>query len=156
MLKAIKDMTAIDLTLLSFKVQDDMFAVDAHKVMHILEVPPTITPVPNVPYHMLGVINLHGNIIPVVNMRALMNREGIPSGVDACIVVINPTGDKDSRLGILVDHVQEVIEAKQTELKETILNETRSLIDTFEGTLLKNNQFIHVIDVKHITDAVEK
>ncbi|WP_044117843.1 chemotaxis protein CheW [Alkaliflexus imshenetskii] len=149
-------MTSQDLTLLSFKIGEDIFAVDALQVNHILEVPSTITAVPNTPVFMLGIINLHGNIVPVVDMRILMGNEKTINGADTSIIVINPNAEQESRLGLLVDMVKEVIETNQSELTETVTDGKKGLIDTFEGTLCINEEFIHVIDIKNIMEVIEK
>jgi purine-binding chemotaxis protein CheW len=149
-------MEAHDITLLSFQIQKDTFAVDALQVDHILEVPPVITSIPNTPPFMKGVINLHGNIIPVVDMRIILDRKDIVNGADTSIIVINPSDQQDARLGFLVDMVKEVIETKSELLKETVLEGKKGMIDSFEGTLVLNGEFIHVIDIKNLTDVIVK
>ncbi len=149
-------MEAHDITLLSFQIQEDTFAVDALQVDHILEVPPVITMVPNTPSFMKGVINLHGNIIPVVDMRIILEKEDITNGADTSIIVISPTDQQDARLGILVDMVKEVIETKREKLTETVLEGKKGMIDSFDGTLVLNDEFIHVIDIKNLTEIVVK
>jgi purine-binding chemotaxis protein CheW len=149
-------MEAHDITLLSFQIQEDTFAVDALQVDHILEVPPVITAVPNTPIFMKGVINLHGNMIPVVDMRIILDKKDVSNGADTSIIVINPTDQQDARLGVLVDMVKEVIETKREYLKETVLEGKKGMIDSFEGTLVLNDEFIHVIDIKNLTEVVVK
>jgi len=144
-----------DKTLLSFQIQNDIFAVDALKVDHILELPPVITSVPNTPEFMKGIINLHGNIVPVADMRVIMGCENFTNGTDTSIIVLNPTGEQDDKIGFLVDMVQEVFEYKSSELKETVLQGKKGMLDSFEGTLLKNGNFIHVIDIKNLTHLIE-
>ncbi|TCO10936.1 chemotaxis protein CheW [Natronoflexus pectinivorans] len=145
-----------EITLLSFQIQEDTFAVDALKVDHILEVPENITPVPNAPEFIKGIINLHGNIIPVADMRIIMGKEDITSNQDNSIIVINPANNQDARVGIMVDIVKEVIETKSSELKETVLDGKKGLIESFEGTLLINDEFIHIIDMNNLAEIIEK
>jgi len=149
-------MEAQNITLLSFQIHEDSFAVDALQVDHILEIPPHITKVPNTPEFMKGVINLHGNIIPVVDMRHILDKKDITNSADTSIIVINPTDQEDSRLGIIVDMVKEVIEAKRENLKETVLEGNKGMIESFEGTLISNNEFIHIINIKNLTEVVTK
>ncbi len=105
---------------------------------------------------MKGIINLHGNIIPVVDMRILLDKKDITNGADTSIIVINPSEQQDARLGVLVDMVKEVIETKREYLKETVLEGKKGMIDAFEGTLVLNDEFIHVIDIKNLTEVVVK
>lgn len=143
-------------TILSFQINENVFAVDALQVAHILEIPGKITKVPNTPGFVKGIINLHGNIIPVIDMRIIMDQEIGVANADNAIVVINPAQIQDSRFGIMVDMVKEVLEIKSDDLKETILEGKKGMIETFEGTLLQNDTFIHVIDINHLAEVIEK
>lgn len=150
-------MEAKEITLLSFQIREDNFAVDAMQVLHILDYKTVrLTPVPNTPDLMLGIINLHGNIIPVVDMRVIMEKEDLSTGSDASIIVLNPEGQEDAVIGILVDMVKEVIETKDDQLQETVLEGKKGLIDSFLGTLVFNNHFIHVIDINNLIETIEK
>ncbi|MDG5799399.1 chemotaxis protein CheW [Marinilabiliaceae bacterium ANBcel2] len=145
-----------DKTLLSFQIEDEVFAVDAMKVDHILEVPSQITEVPNTPDYITGIINLHGNIITVADMRILTGQKNKEKGADTSIVVINPTGEQDSKIGLIVDMVKEVIETESSQFKETVLEGKKGLINSFEGTVVINKEFIHVIDLNSFNEIIEK
>lgn len=149
-------MKVLDKIFLSFQIDNDIFAVDALKVDHILELPSHFTKVPNTPEYMRGVINLHGNIIPVADMRVIMDIEEIINGADTSIIVLNPTGEQDAKIGILVDSVREVIEISSSVLKETVLEGNKGLLDSFEGTFIRDDQFIHVIDINNLTEVIEQ
>ncbi len=142
-------------TYLSFQISQDTFAVDALKVDHIMEVPSVITKIPNTQEYMMGIVNLHGNIIPVVDMRIIMRVENIIDGEDVSIIVINPDDDQETRLGVIVDAVKEVHEVEKEDLKETILAGVQSAISSFEGTYSKEDEFIHVIDIKSFIETIE-
>lgn len=145
-----------DKTILSFQINENLFAIDALQVVHILEVPPAITRVPNTPGFMQGVINLHGNIIPVVDMRIIMEETVGETNADNAIIVINPTDNQDARFGIMVDMVKEVLEINTSNLQETILEGKKGLVESYEGTLLYEGSFIHLIDVNHLAEIIEK
>ena len=53
---------------LTFKLDSELFAINVSKVLEILEVKP-ITKIPKAPAFMKGVINLRGNILPVIDTR---------------------------------------------------------------------------------------
>ena len=143
-------------TILSFKISNNVFALDALQVIHILEVPDEITPVPNTPDFMRGVINHQGNIVPVVDMRVLMEEEiGGKSKVNS-IIIINPSHAIDIKFGIYVDMISEVIEIKPEDLKETVLDSKKGMIDSYEGTVLYKGTFIHIIDIKHLSEIIDK
>lgn len=91
--------------LVTFSLGEEEFGVDIMKVQEIIRIPP-ITQVPNAPAYVEGVINLRGNIIPVVNLR---KRFGMPSGeeTDLCRVVVLQFDGKV--FGVRVDGVTEVL-----------------------------------------------
>ena len=143
-------------TILSFKIKDNVFAVDALQVIHILEVPDIITKVPNTPEYMTGVINHHGNIIPVVDMRTIMEEKRGDKGKDHSIIIINLFNGQDVKFGIYVDMICEVIELKEGDLKETVLDNKKGMIDSYEGTMLHKGDFIHIINLKHLSEIIDK
>ena len=53
---------------LTFRLGNEIFAVDVTKAQEVLDVT-TVTRVPQTPAYMLGVINLRGSVVPVINMR---------------------------------------------------------------------------------------
>jgi purine-binding chemotaxis protein CheW len=91
--------------LVTFSLSTEEFGVDIMKVQEIIRIPP-ITRVPKAPGYVEGVINLRGNIIPVVNLRA---RFGMPLGEEtdlSRIVVLQVNGKV---FGVRVDGVTEVL-----------------------------------------------
>ncbi|MGQ1890219.1 chemotaxis protein CheW [Thermophagus sp. OGC60D27] len=141
-------------TLLSFRVDDEFFALDAMKVNHILEVT-DITRVPNTPEFMKGLINLHGNIVPVVDLRVMMGFSNDKVTNDTAIIVVSPDEQQENNLGLMVDMVKEVIEGEDLELKPTVADMGKSLLKNFLGTFLFDNQFVHIIDVQELIRVAE-
>jgi len=141
-------------TLLTVKLAGENFALDAMKVGHILEVP-EITDVPNSPEFTRGVFNLHGNIVPVVDLRTIMGLEKEEDSPDTAIVVINPDGHQESNLGVIVDLVKEVVEPEGIEVKPTVVDGDRGMLTNFQGTFSKDGEFVHIIDVDELAAAAE-
>ena len=68
----------------------------------------TITPLPLVPDYIRGVINLRGQILPIVDIRLLLGR---PVSDESCIIILNIDG---TMVGILVDTVQRMVDLKKS------------------------------------------
>ena len=99
-------------TYLTFKLGKEYFAVNVAKVLTILELKP-ITKVPNSPNYMRGVINLRGNVLPVIDMRIKFGMPTAEFTQNTCIIVLNVGIDGETvQLGILVDAVDQVLEIK--------------------------------------------
>lgn len=103
---------------LTFRIGSEHFAANASFVHNIIEIP-KITEVPEMPQYMLGVINLRGSVLPVVDSRikfGLNNRE-ITS--NSCIIVMEvKINKKQVFIGYLVDSVSEVVELDENDIKE--------------------------------------
>ena len=94
---------------LTFVLDQERYSVPVLKVREIMRLCP-ITPVPRMPSYILGVINLRGKIVPVIDLR---ERFALPKAVDlerACVVVVNfaTTEGNPQLMGMIVDIVEEV------------------------------------------------
>jgi purine-binding chemotaxis protein CheW len=95
---------------LTFRLDKELFAVDIAKIREVLEFS-TVTKVPRTPDYMRGVINLRGNVVPVVDMRLKLGLPQTERTVDTCVVIAEVVVDGDRVvLGALVDSVQEVLD----------------------------------------------
>jgi purine-binding chemotaxis protein CheW len=95
---------------LTFTLDKELFALPVSKVLEILEIIP-IVKVPLSPSFMRGVINLRGNILPVIDARIKFGIPDAPFTIDSCIIVVGVgTGNEPLLVGVLVDSVKEVIE----------------------------------------------
>ena len=110
------------------------YGIDAEKVETIIT-DHTITRLPRVPHFVRGIINLRGQIIPVIDIRL---RLGKPEANESCIMVINVGNDC---IGILVDGVDKMVEIRRdsilpmpTQNPQKMISGMCSLPDS--GTLL--------------------
>lgn len=88
----------------------ELYALCALNVREIIR-PPEISPVPRSPAHLLGVINLRGKIIPVLDLRVRFGLEFTGQTERTCIVVVQ-TGKAPAtiqHIGLMVDEAQEVL-----------------------------------------------
>ena len=134
-------------TFLSFSLGNELFAVNVSKVLTILELRP-ITKVPNSPEYMRGVINLRGNILPVIDMRIKFGMKPIEFTTNTCINVLNIiVDDENVQLGILVDAVDKVFEIKDSEIEESPSIGTKYKTDFIQGMYKLNEGFIMLLNI---------
>ena len=95
---------------LIFSSDSLMYGIKAEQVKDIIT-DYTITYVPHVPNYVKGVINLRGQIVPIVDIRL---RLGKPEADENCIMVVNEGSDS---MGILVDGVDKMVGVR----RDTIL-----------------------------------
>ncbi|PKK88308.1 MAG: chemotaxis protein CheW [Candidatus Wallbacteria bacterium HGW-Wallbacteria-1] len=90
---------------LTFSVGKEIYALEILYVLEIIGIQ-TITEVPDLPQYVKGVINLRGNVIPVMDVRLRFNLSAMEYHERTCIVVVDVEGVS---VGLIVDSVAEVI-----------------------------------------------
>ncbi|MEE9431288.1 MAG: chemotaxis protein CheW [Melioribacteraceae bacterium] len=93
------------LQLVSFKVGEAEFGVDILKVQEINKMM-ELTIVPNTPEYVVGVVNLRGRIIPILNLRSRLGLPVKEYDLETRIIVVEM---EDRTIGFIVDEVKEVI-----------------------------------------------
>ena len=91
--------------LVSFKIENEEFGVGIEEVQEIIRLP-EITKVPKAPSFVEGVINLRGNVLPVIDLRKRFDLEATKKTNATRIVVVNVD---NKTTGIIVDSVSEVL-----------------------------------------------
>jgi len=135
---------------LTFKLSDEVFAVDVAKVREILDYTQA-TKVPNTPEFMRGVINVRGNVVPVMDMRLKFGLSATEKTVDTCIVVMEIVVEEDkTTLGALVDSVQEVFELEANQIEPPPRIGTRWRTDFIRGIGKRNNELIIILDTDKV------
>ena len=142
-------------TLISFGLQGQTFAFDSLMVRNILPYEGQLTKVPNARNFILGVINLHGNIFPVTDMRKIMGIEQQEITKDTSIIIVSPEDKIESQFGIVVDMVKEVFEVELERIKPPIFQKKMGLIELFQGAVEEKGELIHLIDLLHLVSQIE-
>ncbi|MCC5851280.1 MAG: chemotaxis protein CheW [Alkalimonas sp.] len=96
----------------TFKLQDETYGINVMQVQEVLRYT-EIAPVPGSPDYVMGIINLRGNVVTVIDTRARFGLEGAEVSDNTRIVIIE--ADKQV-VGILVDSVAEVVYLKASEI----------------------------------------
>ena len=84
----------------------------------------SITALPMVPHYVKGIINLRGSILPVIDIRLLMDREAEEYTSKTCIIVLNIDSIP---IGIIVDRVRQVIDIDPDEVQSIPLRNRQKL-----------------------------
>lgn len=97
--------------LVSFSLQAQEYAIDINDVKEIVQVPEQITALPQSAPHILGLINLRGQLLPLIDLRILFDLVNQDLDEKSRIVVLAFGG---YRIGIVVDAVSEVLRVPQS------------------------------------------
>ena len=104
---------------LSFSLGSEEYGISILKVKEIIGMI-QITPLPQTPEYVKGVINLRGKVIPVIDLRLRFGMNSIDYTDRTCIVVVEIDSNSGSlHIGIVVDSVSEVINIKSTDIEDT-------------------------------------
>lgn len=103
---------------LTFVLSHEEYGLEILKVREIIGFM-GITAVPQTPDYVKGVINLRGQVIPVVDLRAKFGMPAMEVTDETCIIVVEICqGDRAFNTGIVVDHVQEVLDIAGQDIEE--------------------------------------
>ncbi len=103
---------------LTFALGPEEYGLEILKVREIIGYM-EITAVPQTPHEVKGVINLRGQVIPVVDLRAKFAMETTDVTEETCIIVAEISqGSRNFSMGIVVDHVQEVLDIDGQDIEE--------------------------------------
>jgi purine-binding chemotaxis protein CheW len=104
---------------LTFHLAGESYGLPILKVQEIIRLM-KITRVPKAPGFVLGVVNLRGKVIPIINMRRKFGLEAVPDTERTCIIVVQiANGRQNIVLGVVVDEVSEVMDLNSEQLSKT-------------------------------------
>ena len=102
---------------LTFALGKEEYGVEILKVREIIGLL-SITPIPQTPQYVKGVINLRGKVIPVVDLRLKFHLPEKEFTQRTCIIVVNvEAGDISMLMGIVVDGVSEVLNLAEADIE---------------------------------------
>lgn len=131
---------------LTFRLDNEFYALNigcVHEIISMLD----ITPVPQTSNFLMGVINLRGTVVPVIDMRL---RFGIPYAEyneETSIIIIK---GKKGLIGFIVDTVSEVISANESSIDEAPDFGNTVNVDFVTGILKANGEVKIMIDIEKI------
>lgn len=136
-----------------FRIADQDFGADIHKVS-IIEKIMNITRVPTTPSYITGVVNLRGDIIPVMNLRVKFGLPAREADDDTRIIMFKLN---DVTLGVLVDSVDEVVNYEENQIESiTSITNDRSL-DYIAGVGRAGGRIVTLLHIeKLITELLLK
>lgn len=103
---------------LSFKLGEEEYGVDILKVQEIKGWSGA-TPIPNMPSYVLGVINLRGTVVPIINLRGFFEMDPVKFTKTTVVIMVRVTDEDNGErtMGLVVDAVSQVHNVTQEEMK---------------------------------------
>ncbi len=142
---------------LTFVLSGETFGIGILHIREIIEYA-NLTTVPLMPDFISGVINLRGNVVPVVNLTRRFELEPKEIGKRTCIIIVDiKDGDDDESIevGIVVDIVNEVIELTDAEIATPPAFGARIRPEFIQGMGKIDDKLMVLLDVNHVLSINE-
>ncbi len=140
---------------LTFRLGDEEFGVGILQVKEILEYG-GITRVPMVPDFIRGVINLRGNVVPVVDLAAKFGMPKRDVTNRSCVVIVEVSlGGEQTTMGVLVDAVSQVMDILPQEIEPPPPFGAKIKVDFIRGMGKTERKFIILLDIDKVLSGEE-
>ena len=136
----------------SFRIGTEEYGVDIAQVQEIIRLV-EITHVPRAPHFMEGVINLRGQLIPIIDLRTRFGMERIDA-TKSTRIIVTEIGSK--RVGIVVDSVSEVLNIPLENIEEAPEMIAGVGTEYIQGVGKMNDRLIIMLDLTMVITTDEK
>ena len=132
----------------TFRLADEIYGIDVLQVQEVLRIT-EISPVPGAPDYVLGIINLRGNVVTVIDARS---RFGLPPQEtdDASRIIVVDAYEKV--VGILVDNVSEVAYVSNSEIELAPNVGTEDSNKFVSGVSNRDGELLIMVDLAKLID----
>ena len=135
---------------LTFKLDKETFALEINQVREVLDYT-HITNVPRTPDFLCGVLNLRGNVVPVIDLRLSLGMSPSTQSDDTCIVIVEVDIEGDRlQMGALADSVQEVVEINPGEIGPAPKLGIKLNTEFIKGMGRSGDNFIIILDINQV------
>ena len=131
---------------LSFRLNERWCALSANNLVEVLP-PPKISRVPNVPDHILGVMNFRGEVLSAIDLKRCLGPPQVASQSDAVIIVVE---QEKVRAGLLVDRVGDLVNLSQDDVTGEPVVEGESHPIFFKGTAHWGDLLFNIIALEEL------
>jgi len=138
---------------LTFVLGSETYGVDILRVQEIRGWS-AVTKIPNSPPHVLGVLNLRGSIVPVVDLRKRFSLEQAEYTAVTVIIVLSVRGEAGRRdFGVVVDGVSDVVDVEASAVRPTPDLGCRAATDHIRGLVPVNERMVVLLDLDRLIGA---
>jgi len=135
---------------LTFGLGEEEFALEITKVREVMDYT-AITKVPRMPEFLSGVINLRGNVVPVIDLRLKLGMSATERTVDTCIVIMEIEVDGELiDMGALTDSVQEVVDLDPAQIEPPPRLGTKLNTEFIQGMGKRDDKFLIILNIDKV------
>lgn len=131
----------------SFEYGDVTYGIEVEFVREIVR-PTDVTTIPFAPCHVMGLMNLRGDVVTIVDFGKLLGVKKSESDNNHKVLII---GNEELTFGLYVDNVREVVSVLPGEIKEANIASVSSA-EVLRGIVERNGEFIQIIDIRKLIE----
>ena len=140
---------------LTFQLSKEVYAVNILHVREIIQFS-AMTPIPMMPEFILGVINLRGSVVPVLDLSSRFGDKKIESTKRTSIIIIEiQLNELEFEVGIMVDIVNDVLELRQSDIESPPSFGSKIRTDFIEGMGKVGERFLILLNIENILSIEE-
>ena len=144
--KSGKEAVDENLRWVTFRLENEKYGINVMQVQEVLRVT-EIAPVPGAPNYVLGIINLRGNVVTVIDTRSRFGLMSTEMDDSTRIVIIEA---EEQVVGILVDSVAEVVDLKASEIETAPNVGTEDSAKFIQGVASHDNELLILVDLNKL------
>ena len=138
---------------LTFSLREENYAIEIDKVREVLDVT-VLTKIPRMPDYLCGIINLRGNVVPVMDLGLRLGLPQIDHTRHTCIIIVEIGCGEESgsvHMGLVTDSVRMVVNMRDDEIEFAPKMGTNLNTDFIRGMGKQDeNKFIIILDIDTI------
>lgn len=131
----------------TFRLGRELYGINVMQVREVLRYV-EITPVPGTPSFVLGIINLRGNVVTVIDACRRLSLDTSHVNDDNTRIVIIEASNQV--IGMLVDSVAEVVNLRQSEIESTLHVGNDENSKFFQGVCNKNSELLILLELNSL------
>lgn len=138
--------------LVVFRLGKEEFGVFINQVQEIVRFLP-VTPLPRVAAFVEGIVNLRGNIVPLIALRKKFNMDVVEQTKDTRVIVVNVEG---TMIGMIVDSVSEVLRIAKNSIEPPPPLVSNVDSEFIQGVVNINKRLIILLELKRVITKEER
>ena len=131
---------------LEFSLGEENFAIPLLQVRELISIPET-TPIPNAPSYFLGIMNLRGQVISVVDLRKKMNITEKQNNQETAVIIIEING---INMGVVVDSINKVLAVRREDFQDVPEIESQLNAEFIQGIFKQEHGLVVLMNLEKV------
>ncbi|MFZ3064774.1 MAG: chemotaxis protein CheW [Nitrospirota bacterium] len=133
----------------TFRFENELYGIEIDQIQEIINLQ-KVFPVPRAPNYIMGVINLRGNIVPVIDIKPILKLPMWKQDINSSIVLIN--ADSNMIIGIVVDEIGDVVLLTGSKIEPLDIKKDDERSKYLTGISKLTDKVLVILDARRIID----